>query len=192
MIGSRTIKTLVALLASMTIGAFVLMALETAPVAPRAELLAALAAPGDGVSQVVHDTAVPLQSVKWRTVVVHSSAEGNGIVRQCHFVVSKQGQVSCTDLWRRQVSGRHIRVPGRDFNADSIAVCLVGDFSSSDEPISQSQFNGLVSLTLALQRAFRIPAARVYLRRDLDAYSDSPGKAFPANAFDARLVRRFR
>ena len=192
MIGSRTVKTLTALLASMTVGGFALMALETAPVSPRTEQLAALAAPGDGVWQVLHDTAVPLQPVKWRTVIVHSSAEGNDMARRCHFVVSGQGEVGCTELWKRQISGHHIYVPGRDFNADSVGICLMGDSSGGDRPISRKQFDGLVSLASCLQKTFRIPAGRVYLHRDLDTRSSSPGRAFPGNAFNAKLVRRFR
>jgi len=192
MIGSRTIKTLIALLASMSIGAFVLIALETAPARARSEQLAALIAPGDGVSAALHDTAVPLQPVKWRAVVVHTSAEGSGIPSRCHFVLSPNGLVSCTDLWKRQMRGNHVYVPGRDFNADSVGVCVVGDFSSTGTRISQKQFDGLVGLIGSLQKTLRIPAERVYLHRDLDARSNSPGQGFPANAFNASLVTNFK
>ena len=78
-------------------------------------------------------------------------------------------------------------LPWRDFNADSVGVCLAGDFSR--RPPSPEQFELLVLLVLAVQLACNIPADHVYLHSDLDKRTDSPGRAFPVRQFAARLLR---
>lgn len=189
MLGSRTIKTLTALLVSMTVGALVLMVLETSPGHPPAEQLAAVSRSRTPIGGAIYDTVVPIQSIKWRNIVVHSSsAGGSGIEQRCHFVVQPDGRVAATDLWQRQLAGHHVYVPGRDFNADSIGICMVGDFSSRGP--SQRQFDGLVELTRSLQGILLMPADRVYLHSHLAARSHSPGDAFPAMAFNDGLLRR--
>lgn len=188
MLGSRTIKTLVALLASMTIGAFALLFLDTGPSREVSQRLAAIAAPAGHAGRVLEDTAVPLQPIKWRNVVVHASgAEAADIAERCHFVIHQDGQIQATPLWQRQLSGHHVYVPGRDFNADSIGICLVGEFSRQRP--AQQQFAALIDLMHAIQPTFQIPADRVYLHSELDAYSNSPGMAFPAQQFAKRLYR---
>jgi len=188
MFGSRTIKTLTALLVSMTLGALALMMLETAPVEPSAQHLAAVAAPAGQAGRIVWDTEVPVQAIKWRMIVVHSSAGGApGLGEQCHFIVAADGSIQPTDLWRRQMPGNHVHVPGRDFNSMSIGICLVGDFSSQAPP--KQQLAALADLTRSLQRTLQISADRVYLHSDLDVAGASPGAAFPARAFDHNLYR---
>ena len=188
MLGSRTIKILTALLVSMTVGAFALMVLETAPVSPKAHHLAAVAAPLANPGSAIYETSVPLQPIKWRNVIVHASgSESPDITERCHFLVAQDGKVSATALWKRQLSGHHVYVPGRDFNADSIAVCLIGLFSQS--PPEKNQLTALVKLVRTLQPAFQIPADRVYLLSELDAYTNSPGSAFPVQAFNRSLYR---
>ena len=187
---SRTIKTLVALIFSMTIGASALMLLETAPARGPAEHLSAVAAPDSSASRAVNDTAVPVQSAKWRNIVVHSSAEGADIAARCHFIIEADGTVRPTSLWRGQVSGRHVFVAGRDFNADSIGVCIAGDFTTRAP--SRRQMTNLTDLTQSLQRTFRMPANRVYLMKDLDGASRSPGAAFPTTGFNSQLLRSAR
>ena len=189
MLRSRTIKTLTALLISMTVGAFALMILETAPVRPPSQSLAAIGPLQGQLPRLINQTAVPLQAIKWRNIVVHGSeAEDADIAQRCHFVIALDAEVRANDLWRRQLSGYHVYVPGRDLNADSIGICLMGDFTQN--PPSQSQLAALTDLTIALQRALRIPADRVYLNCDLNAYSRSPGLAFPKAAFNQTLLRR--
>jgi len=193
MVGSRTIKALTALLFSMTVGACALMLLEVAPASPDAQQLTALAAPAEGVAAVIHDTSVPLQPIKWRHVIVHSAnAEDVDFQQQCHFIISADGKARVTKLWKRQVCGNHVYVPGRDFNGDSIGVCIEGNFARHDPTISQKQFNALLELTRSLQRAFLITADRVYLTSDLVPNSYSPGEAFPTGEFNAALLRSVR
>jgi len=192
MIGSRTFRTLTALLLAMTVGALILMLMETAPIQTKANYLAALAPAPDGAASVVADTDVPAQPAKWRNVVVHSTGgEPADIAQRTHFVIEagpNGGPVTirATALWKRQMEGHHVYVPWRDFNADSIGICLVGDFSR--RPPAESQFQGLLRLVKTLQGSFRIPADRVYLLNDLDAGSASPGREFPARRFAENLL----
>jgi len=170
----------------MTIGAFALMALETAPVTAPARDLAAIATTDAPCEQIIRRTDVPLQPIKWRNVIVHGSAAGRpGIAERCHFIVGGDGQIALTGLWRRQQSGHHVYVPGRDFNADSIGICLTGDFRHRPPPAVQ--LTALVDLTRTLQQMFRIPGDRVYLHSELDRNSRSPGAAFPAGLFNRSL-----
>ena len=188
MLGSRPIKTLTALLISMTIGAFALMVLETAPVRPTAQHLAAVSSPAGHPGKIIRGTSVPLQPIKWRNIIVHGSeAEPPDIAERYHFLIHRDGRMAGTTLWKRQLAGHHVYVPGRDFNADSIGVCVMGDFSRSGPP--RAQFAALMDLVRALQPMFSISADRVYLHSELDPYARSPGAAFPAETFNRSLYR---
>jgi len=186
--GSRTIKTLTALVVSLTIGAFALMMLETAPVEAPAQHLAAVEAGNTEAGKVVRRTAVPLQPIKWRNIILHGSAAERGdILDRVHFLVADDGAIQPTLLWQRQQSGHHAYVAGRDFNADSIGICLIGDYSRRGP--ERRQFEAVADLTTTLQRMFRIPADRVYLQSDLERGRPSPGPAFPAARFNEMLLR---
>lgn len=195
MAGSRTVRTLTALLVAMTLGAFVLMLLETAPLRPSASYLAAVA-PSPGSDEAIFETDVPLQPLKWRNIVVHSSASAHsGLAERTHFVIGPGADaaspvIRATPLWKRQAEGHHVYVPWRDFNADSVGICLVGDFSRRGP--TEAQLRVLIRLVQALQRTFRIAADRVYLHSDLDPGSGSPGRAFPGEAFTERLLHATR
>jgi hypothetical protein len=188
--GSRTIKTLVALLMAMTIGA---VALTLMQVAPPIDMLAAVATGEGGPAKVVHQTSVPIQPLQWRNIIIHASSEGRDIANRCHFIVNAEaggegGFVATTDLWRGQAEGQHAFVAGYDYNSDSIGVCLNGDFSRN--PPSREQYFALVSLVQYLQEYCNIKPANVYFYGQL-VRIDSPGKAFP-NDFASRLVNPSR
>lgn len=188
--GSRTIKSLTALVASMTVGTLALMLLETAPIRPTDDTsLAAVSTDSRRTGQQVFTTQVPLKTETWRNVVIHSTGhQGAGISEQSHFVISADGEVcTATDLWRRQVSGSHIFAPGRNWNADTIGITLEGDFMF--DPPSEKQFEMLTALVRTLQQACDIPAGRVYLHGELVPRSRSPGEAFPAEQFNRRLLQ---
>jgi len=197
MVGSRTIKVLAALVAAMTVGAFALIVMleSGGPVRPGDEDLAALRDHPEGVSESVFRTAVPPQPLKWRNIVIHSTgAEGN-IASRCHFVIHDRGSnleqcIQSTALWKRQAEGNHVFVAGFDYNANSIGVCLAGDFASTAP--SARQFEALVALVNGLQRMFNVPRDRVYLLSDLNPNSQSPGQAFPAERLNARLLKASR
>lgn len=180
MAGSRTIKTLTVLLAAMTVGAFSLMVLETAPIPPASANLAALKG-GSVTLGAVEQTTVPLQTMIWRNIIVHTSGlERRDIARDCHFVI-EGGEIKATDRWKRQTSGNHIYVPGFDYDANSIGVCVIGDFSSRAP--GNDQLQALATLVRALQQRLRITNDRVYTYRELVPSSASPGDAFPADFF---------
>ena len=188
---SRTVKVLIALFVAMILGSVVLIVLETAPVNPHRDL-AAISHPSDALGRSIYRTNVPVQPVKWRSIVIHSTGgRGANIAKESHFLVRPDGEgssaVEMTPLWDRQVEGNHVYVPGRDFNSDSIGVCLVGDFSA--QPPSPSQMKALLALVQSLQRTLNVSADHVYLHSDLDASSRSPGAAFPVREFTLALLR---
>jgi len=197
MAGSGTIKTLAALVVSLALGTCALIWMETAPARPIAPL--PLQAVGEGETgaplAVVESTDVRVPSGKWRHVVVHDAGrDGVAADDGCHFVIGSaatfgDGAIRATARWRNQSDGRHIVVPGYDFNADSIGVCVLADARSS-APTPQ-QTAALTQLVRQLQQSFRIPPASVYLHSDLGA-PDCPGGRFPAEAFRAGLVRPSR
>jgi hypothetical protein len=198
MFGSRTIKTLAALLAAMTAGAISLMVLEKAPLRP-AVAMAATPRPAtlDNIAEIVRNgNDVPLSADMWHKIIIHTTGrdEIDDIASRCHFVIKKgQGSDECTveatDLWRRQAPGRHVLVTGFDHNYDSIAICIEGDFAQGAP--TNAQFDALVKLVQTLQGKFGIGPSRVYLHRDVDARSKSPGDAFPADKFaDSLLASR--
>jgi len=186
--GSRTVRTLTALLVAMTLGVMVLMILETEPVRPTAQPLAVLNPPPDGPGQVVYETRAAIQTYKWRHVIVHSAPAATAPpAAECHFLVlagpDGRGHVASTARWLDQQEGRHIDDLWQE---SSIGVCLIGDFSHY--PPGRGQFDSLVDLVHSLQELCDIPADRVYLHSDLVARSASPGRAFPNAAFAARLL----
>lgn len=195
MVGSRTIKSLIALLVTMTAGSAALMLMEKAPIRPPVTHLAAIDPSARGLSELVAQTNVPLKRGKWRNILIHSSAEGLDPDRECHFIVSGQGgadglHVRATALWAAQQEGNHGFLPVHDYNADSIGVFAVGEFASQGP--SQQQFQALLELVRNLQQACGITADRVYLYKHIDPRSGSPGPAFPAEDFKDGLLRPSR
>jgi len=191
MASARTVKTLTALLAAMTVGAFVLMLMETAPIESASSSLSALSNSQRRVEELILATHEPAKLAKWRNIVLHSTgAEGNGIARRCHFLVdigaSGVGVIRPTPLWKQQLDGNHVDGLGRDFKADSIGICLLGDFAL--HPPRRALFQALMTLVRGLQNTFDIGAESVYLHSDLDAHSFSPGPAFPAKMLSDQLV----
>jgi len=184
MIDTRTTKVLGALLVAMTVGALLLMAMESQPPRPSNEILASIRSSA-AVGGVV-------ASSRWRRIVVNSSLGGaDTLPGRSHFVISAKPdatgwQVKPTNLWRQQRAGHHIYVAGRDFNSDSIGVCLIGDFSTNS-PGSQ-QFEALLGLIRSLQLKCGIRAENIYLASELTA-SAKPGLAFPVGEFNSRLGR---
>jgi len=179
---------LAALVVAMTIGAAALLVLDTDPIRPAAAHLAALADRGGGAAAIVNQTDVPIQPLKWRNIIIHSSASGVAIAQRCHFVIEADGQqlIRATDLWKQQADGKHTFV--REYNADSIGICVRGDFSRTAP--TREQFEALVSLTRSLQQRLDIYPNQVYLHSELDSRSHSPGAAFPIQALNARLLNR--
>jgi hypothetical protein len=185
-------KTLVALVAAMTVGSIALILMETAPIRPPVADLSAVARPSDDFAQTVWRTAETVKVAKWRHLIVHTSAEPLDAEFNCHFVVERTarpdgGLLRATTLWNRQVNGNHVFTGGYNWNTDSIAILLVGDFSRTAP--SAEQMAALLKLVQSLQQTCGITADRVYLARDIDPRSNSPGAAFPAQEFNDSLLR---
>lgn len=185
MFSARTGKVLASLLVAMTTGALLLMLMESDPPRPSESDLA-------GAQALVLDETQDISPV-WKRIVIHASEGGKDTLpSRCHFIVHSspdaEGRwVSPTSLWRQQAPGQHIYVPGNDFNADSIGVCLEGQFDVV--PPSRGQFQALVRLVRELQRSCNVPAEGVFLRRQLHDQPPLPGNAFPVGTFDRSLLR---
>ena len=192
------INTLVGLLIALTIGTIALMMMETAPIRPVVQSLIATIEPGqDPTELLIRQTDIPLQPT-WRNIVIHAvPPEDAQVADRCHFIIAPGTdggaiQTRATRLWKRQGYGRHIVGPNDSFNENSIAICLVGSASGSDGPWSGQQLRDLLSLVRSLQFQFQISRPHVYLHRDLDTRSRSPGPAFPAHPFYTSLLRTSR
>lgn len=187
MVESRTARTLLTLLGAMTVGAAALWLMSGDPIPPTHH--AAVTDPVVRPNATVFEVQVPLRPARWRHIVVHATPSAReDVARRCHFVVSEDGQLDATARWKNQIRGQAVSAVAKSFNTETISICLVGDFSQ--RPPADVQFQALVALTRLLQdEPFNIGPGHVYLRSDLDAFSDSPGSAFPAEEFAALLHR---
>ncbi|MCE5279578.1 MAG: peptidoglycan recognition family protein [Planctomycetaceae bacterium] len=190
MVEPRTVKTLLALLISMTSGALLLWMMSGDPLPP-GEIAAVVVAPQPPVLDAkLLDTDAPMLPSRWRHIVIHSSPSvESDIARRCHFVVVESSNgtaVHASALWKRQAAGLGVAGQPASFNAETISVCLIGDFSKVAP--GPEQYKALVALTQLLQGApLNINHSHVYLRCELDG-SDAPGLAFPVESFTKQLI----
>ncbi len=194
MFGSRTIKVLGALLAAMTVGSLTLMLLEPQPLQGTAsQQLAAVSADDEqtALAAALRATDVPLRARRWESIVVHAEpAAARDLERTCHFLLdmtARGPRLRRTPLWNAQRSGGHVRIAGEEFDDSSIGICLKGEFAASAPPAEL--LRALANLTRQLQRDCQIPAEKVYLYRQLDYRTSSPGRGFPERRFDEALIR---
>jgi hypothetical protein len=185
-------KTLGALVVAMTVGSIAMILMETAPIRPPVTNLSAVAGLTDESFQVVSQTDVAIKAAKWRHIIIHTAMEALEPDLDCHFVIDPTPgpdgrSVRATTLWHRQVGGNHVFVAGYNWNADSIAICLIGDYSQT--PPAASQLQALVGLVRSIQQTCGIPAERVYLARDIDPRGGPTWAAFPAKQFNASLLK---
>jgi len=196
MVESRTIKVLAALLVSMSAGTILLVVLETRPTPLEAPTAAIRQTPPSSfkhLDALIHNTRAAIQPERWNSIIVHAGPAGGARARQCHFLIrpgnaDRPAQAVPTDLWKDQAEGRHVQPHTRGWNAfaNSVGVCLIGDFARTPPP--PDQFRELVELVRRLQTACgNIPASRVYPYSEIDSRSNSPGRAFPTEAFDQYL-----
>lgn len=190
MANGRTVTTLGLLLAAMTAGAFILLLMETAPIRPDAERLAAYGTQTETpISRAVGAMNLPLNRAKWSNIVIHTASEGDDIAKRCHFVISIDADgaaiLTATSLWNDQRTGEHAPAHNVDFADNSIGICLMAD---TDTDLQADVFDTLVDLTRCLQKRCRISSASVYLNRDLSPASHSPGNRFPEADFTDSLL----
>lgn len=187
------IKTLVALVTSMTVATFLLIGMETAPARPTVPLplQAVRAATLPPEMALVRQTDADLQYVKWRNIVVHDAGrDGPGILAGCHFVIGSaqnggDGAIEPTRLWRLQQDGRHVNVPGAQYNTTSIGIAVQCD--ARQQGLTPQQLAALINLAQALQVTCQIPQDHVYLHADLGGVG-CPGRLFPAAALRKGLL----
>jgi hypothetical protein len=168
--GSRTIKTLTALLVAMTIGSFALMLLDTDPIRATNQK-AVVSYPNEPVAKLIAGTRIPIRNT-WRNIVIHSSAnESADFNQKCHFVVELDASgaptVTATELWDRQLDGNHVFVAGGDWNSDSIGIVMAGDFSRNKP--TKAQAEALRKLIAVLQEKLNIRNDHVYAHSQLDS-----------------------
>ena len=192
MVRSRTVKTLALLAGAMSLCTFLLILMETAPAQPTVPLpLAAREQTNPIAGELETVLGGNIQYIKWQNIVVHDAGrDGLGAANGCHFVIGSRdhygaGVIRPTQRWREQVDGNHIYVPGYNYNANSIGVCLLTDCNKSVP--TQAQMASLVKLVRALQLTCQVPSARVYLHSD-PGEPGCPGANFPAAGFRAQLL----
>ncbi|KPL21520.1 MAG: hypothetical protein AMJ75_09830 [Phycisphaerae bacterium SM1_79] len=139
----RVAKVLAALLASMTVGAIVLMALGNNPPSAGAFSLWKTVYGHDFVKQAILSRAAQSRD-RWNCVEVYYSGTKAGNIGQlaslsglaspddinCHFVIcnglgGSDGQIQPTERWQRQWSG----IPGRTWHGSgqTIRICVIAD-----------------------------------------------------------------
>lgn len=139
---TRTIKVWVALLASMTIGASVLLALDGK--SPEAGAFSLASYTRLEAVQDVLSTKAPLNTKSWNRIeVCYSNTIGGNIeilakdaglssgdYLNCHFVVCNgaggdDGLIQATQRWKKQYPA----LPEKDWygNRDTVRVCVIGD-----------------------------------------------------------------
>jgi len=169
----RVVKVLGALLVSMTVGAFVLMALGNNPPAGGAFCLASYYRL-NSVDQVIQSRACQAPQ-RWNSIEIYFSGTKRGSLQQpagavdmsCHFVIcnglgGEDGEIQASDQWQKQWSIQ----PGRTWQGSdkTIRVCLIGD--GIDPLPTNYQLKRLEALLEALCRKFGIPTTAVYLPQD--------------------------
>lgn len=161
------------LLVSMTMGAFVLMALGNNPPSAGPFCLSAYYQL-DPVDHVVQSRACQAPH-RWTSIEIYFSGTQHGYLQQpaetadlnCHFLICNgagggDGEIQASEQWQRQWSIR----PSRTWQGSdkTIRVCLIGD-GARIAPTNY-QLKRLETLLEALSRKFGIPADSVYLPSD--------------------------
>jgi hypothetical protein len=169
----RVAKVLGALLLSMTVGAFVLMALGNNPPSAGPFCLSAYYRL-TSVDKAVQSQACQAPD-RWSSIEIFFSGTRGGNVKppagapdlNCHFVIcngsgAEDGEIQTTDRWEKQWSSE----PGRTWQGSdkTIRVCLIGDGVRTLP--TDYQLKRLEMLLEALCRKFHIPAKSVYLPTD--------------------------
>lgn len=148
----------------------------------------------------------PLDRQRWTGIVIHHSGEPAGDAQLIHrlhlglgyhglghhFLIGNgnglgDGVVHVGYRWNEQLPGAHTAGPRGDYhNQHSVGICLIGN--GDRRPFTERQMTQLISLVRRLQRQLDIPAGAVSLHREVAAGVRSPGRFFPAAAFEEQLV----
>ena len=137
-----------------------------------------------------------VNTTKWKNIIAHHSATGNGNAKifdaahrrrgmenglAYHFVICN-GTNDCADgkvevglRWLRQIRGGHVK--SETYNANSIGICVVGNFQEGW--VTRRQEASLVSLIDYLKNIVLKGRPRFRVHRELEQ-TICPGKNFPA------------
>ena len=146
---------------------------------------------------------------KWHYVVIHHSAMemGNPVDMDryhrehshmtnglaYHFVIGNgngmvDGEVAIGLRWSEQLDGGHLRSDA--LNAESIGICLVGNFDN--DPPTEKQLAALHALILDLLHRCGLTPSAVKTHQQINpVFTRCPGKQFPAKAFLDAVKRSF-
>ena len=108
-----------------------------------------------------------------------------------HFVIGnghgmRDGEIYIGRRWTEQLDGGHLAIPA--LNANSLGICLVGDFSKT-KPTAQ-QLDALEALCRGLMRKTRVTRENVTTHRLIHPkHTQCPGQYFPTAAFSKRLAQ---
>ena len=144
---------------------------------------------------------IQIKDRRWKYIVIHhsgtrrGSASGmdryhreerhmeNGLAY--HFVIGNgrgmpNGKIEIGHRWKKQKNGGHLA--SELLNAQSIGICLVGDFER-DKP-SKKQLESLYSLCKYLTRTCNLPATAIRSHAQINTKpTHCPGKRFPMDRF---------
>ena len=173
----------------MVVGTFVLILMEGDPARPLVPF-PLQADRSNGSAELDVDVAAMTDTDRlgiWRNIVIHdASCQDGGIASECHFKIRPDGSagdmIESTVLWRRQLEGDHVRVPGFSLNSNSVAICLLGDGRTTKQ-----QMAALISLIRSLQLTCMIARDSVYLHSER-AETDCPTCDFSSVDLRSRLL----
>ena len=143
---------------------------------------------------------------KWKRIIVHHSGTAVGDAKSFHnfhkrkmenglayhFVIcngstktTRDGQIEVGPRWKRQIQGGHVR--GLKYNANSVGICLVGNFEKT-RPTAK-QLDALNKLTQYLHVNLFSKRTTVIGHKDLQGQKTvCPGKYFPLKAYRSRFA----
>ena len=137
-----------------------------------------------------------VNATKWKNIIAHHSATGNGNAKifdaahrrrgmenglAYHFVICNgtngcaDGKVEVGPRWLRQIKGGHVK--SETYNANSIGICVVGNFQEGW--VTRRQEASLVALIDYLKNTVLKGKPRFRVHRELEQTA-CPGRNFPA------------
>ena len=159
---ARTAKILVSLVASMTLGALVLMALDNQTLSAGPFSLASYTSLNPVEEVISNLSALP---EKWDRVQVYYNPSGDltdGGNLNCHFVIfngtdADDGLIQTTEKWHRQ----RFCLPNKNFHGTgrTIRICIIADGLRAGP--TDCQIKRTAALAESLSRKFSIPLQRI-------------------------------
>lgn len=137
-------------------------------------------------SIVIHHTASTVSTDQFPSVDAYHKSQGFpesslGFYVGYHLFIEKDG--SLLRARSDEERGAHTVAPGRDWNADSIGICLAGDFTKEDP--TEAQLTQLFTCK-DLMDIHSIPIEEVY------DHKDTKSTACPGYPFRSYVERRFK